>query len=55
MTRRERLMVIDYWRRVLRGERDPLKGVMRRFKLSTKQVLKFFVRLEIYEMSETRH
>lgn len=48
-------MVIDYWRRVFRRERDPLGGLMRKFKLSSRAAVTFFARLQIYEMSNTRH
>lgn len=52
----ERLMVIDYWRRVFLGERDPLRGMLRRFGLPHSFYSEnFFVYLGIFEMSETRH
>jgi hypothetical protein len=56
MTDREKAMVIDYWRRVFRGERDPLAGTLRHFGMSPENYCdEFFVRLGVFEMSETRH
>lgn len=55
MTGREREMVIDYWRRVFIGVPDPWGGVVRRFRLSAEDAHTFFVRLHVFEMSETRH
>lgn len=52
---KERLMVIDYWRREFKGERDPLRGVMNKFKLSPKATVTFYSRLQIFELSQTRH
>lgn len=48
-------MVIDYWERVFRGEEDPLRGVMRRFRISGMDAVMFYSRMQIYEMDETRH
>lgn len=52
---RKRLIVIDYWRRVLRNEPDPYGGVVKKFKLGMKAQVAFFEKLEIYEMSDTKH
>lgn len=52
----ERNMVIDYWRRRFRGERDPLRGMMRRFKIWRRTPPEtVFARLQIYDVTETRH
>lgn len=50
-------MVIDYWRRRFKGERDAVFGTFRKFGVRTTvpQVRAFFARAEIYEMGETRH
>lgn len=52
---RSRAMIADYWRREWRGERDPVYGVMRKFKLSPKAATLFFITHGIYEMSSTIH
>lgn len=48
-------MVIDFWRRSFKGERDPLAGVMRKFKISPKAGINFYTRNQIYAMSPTKH
>ncbi len=56
VTRHEREMVLDYWRRRFRGERDPLRGMMRKFKIwrrTDPEVV--FARLQIYDVSKTEH
>jgi hypothetical protein len=55
MTSRQREMVIDYWSRVFCGESDPHGAVARKFRLTKQEAFMFFITLQIFEMSETRH
>lgn len=52
---KDRLMVIEFWRRSFKGERDPLAGVMRKFKIGPRAGINFFTRNQIYAMSLTKH
>lgn len=48
-------MVIEFWRRDFKGERDPLAGVMRKFRIGPKAVTTFYTRNQIAVMSPTKH
>lgn len=52
---KDRQMVIDFWRRSFKGERDPLAGVMRKFKIGPRAGINFYTRNQIYAMSPTKH
>lgn len=54
-TARERAMIVDYWRREWRGERDPLRGVAKKFKIPPKKAVMFFIDHNIDLMSKTKH
>ena len=57
MTDRERAMILDYWRRRFAGDPDPLRGVIKRFRLPPEEYSDtFFIRLGVFDIDETtRH